>query len=116
MGGHERDRQLPRPALALALHLVVPGPRVRQFRQRRLDRRLPNRGGDDLAASRSIYSRPAGHTPPGPRPSVDLAPVVRKGKAGPVSNALSVPAEPPSRGPQKRYSSTNRTNVSGMTP
>ena len=43
VGRDERDRQLPRPALAVAVHALVPGPRLQQLRQRRHDRHLHDR-------------------------------------------------------------------------
>ncbi len=73
VGRHERDRQLPRPALALALHALVLRPRLLRLRQRRPDRRLPHRPGYHLAAGHPLHPRPARHPPLDPRPPPHLA-------------------------------------------
>ena len=59
VGRHERDRQLPRPAVAVALHALVPGARLDQLRQHRHDRHLHDRRGHAAPAGRAVHPRPA---------------------------------------------------------
>jgi hypothetical protein len=66
-------RQLPRPALALALHALVLRPGLLRLRQRGPDRRLPHRPGHHLAAGHPLHPRPARHPPLDPRPPPHLA-------------------------------------------
>ena len=73
VGCHERDRQLPRPALAVAVHAVVLRPRLLRLRQRGHDRGLPDRPGHHLAAGHTLHPRPARHPPLDPGPPPDLA-------------------------------------------
>ena len=73
VGRHERDRQLPRPALAVAVHPLVPGAGLDQLSQHRHDRRLHDRPGNHPAARHPVHSRPARHPPPHPRPQAHLA-------------------------------------------
>ncbi len=73
VGRDERDRELPRPALALALHPVVPGTRLRQLRQRRPHRHLPHRASPRSSCWPCPSSRDSVTSPPRPRPPARLA-------------------------------------------
>src|SRR3974390_3650320 len=73
MGCHERDRQLSRTTMALALHLVVPGPTVQELDQCRSDGHLPDRCGHHPSARGSVHTWTSGHTPTDPRPPPGLA-------------------------------------------
>ena len=73
VGRDERDRQLPRPALAVAVHAVVPGAGLDQLGQHRHDRHLHDRPGHDPAAAGPVHPRPARHPPPHPRAPAHLA-------------------------------------------
>jgi Cytochrome b(N-terminal)/b6/petB len=74
-GCHERNRQLPRPALALAVHPVVLRPRLLRLRQHRPHRGLPDRPGHHLAAGPALHPRPARHPTLDPSPPPHLAPM-----------------------------------------
>ena len=63
----------PGPTLAVALHAVVPGARLRQLRQRRPHRHLPDRRGHHPPPGRAVPPRTARHPPPRPRPPAHLA-------------------------------------------
>ena len=76
VGRDERDRQLSRPALAVALPALVPGAGMDQLGQHRHDRHLHDRPGHDLAAARPVHPRPARHPPPHPGTPPDLAVLV----------------------------------------
>ena len=82
MGHDERDRQLPGPAVDVALHLLVPGQAVLHLRERR----RPGLGADDGAHARpdvpAVDPGTAQHPALDPRPPADLA------------RPLPAPAEP----------------------
>ena len=59
VGRDERDRQLPRPALAVAVPAVVPRARLAQLGQRRPDRHLHDRRRHRPAAARPVHPGPA---------------------------------------------------------
>jgi len=75
VGCHERDRQLPWPALAVAVHAVVLRARLLRLGQRGHDRDLPDRTGHHPAAADPLHPRPARHPALDPRPPPHLAPV-----------------------------------------
>ena len=79
VGRDERDRQLPRPALAVAVHRVVPGPGLLHLGQRGHDRGLPDRAGHHPAAAHPLHPRPARHPPAHPDPPAGLALLVPVG-------------------------------------
>ena len=70
VGHDERDRQLPRPAVDVALHVLVPGPAVLHLRERR----RPGLGADDGADPRP---GPAARSSPGCARSRGWIPVHR---------------------------------------
>ena len=61
VGRDERDRQLPRPALAVAVPDVVPRARLAELRQHRPDRHLHDRRGHLAAAGHPVHPGPARH-------------------------------------------------------
>ena len=73
VGRHERDRQLPRPAMAVALPALVPRRPVQQLRQRRHLGRLPDRPRHHPAAPHPLHPRPARHPAADPGAPADLA-------------------------------------------
>ena len=73
VGCHERNGELSRPALAVALHPLVPGARLRQLGQRRPHRDLPHRCRHHPPPGHPLPPRTAGHPPPRPRPPAHLA-------------------------------------------
>ena len=73
VGRDERDRQLPRPALAVAVPAVVPPARMAQLRQHRPDRHLHDRPGHPAAAGHPVHPGPARHPEVDPGAPADLA-------------------------------------------
>jgi hypothetical protein len=63
VGRDERDRQLSWPALAVAVHALVPGAGMDQLGQHRHDRDLHDRPGHNPAAARPVHPRPARYPP-----------------------------------------------------
>ena len=72
MGHDERDRQLPGPSVALALHDVVPG-RADEFFEQRGPRSLAHHDGvEPVARLLAVPPRSAVHSSLEPRLSTDL--------------------------------------------
>ena len=96
VGRDERDRQLPRPALALALHPLVPGTGMDQLSQHRHDRHLHDRPGHHPAAGHPVHPRTARHPPPHPNPPPHLA---HLGQPGATSRRRNQPGHHHERRP-----------------
>ena len=100
VGRHERDWQLPRPAMALALPAVVSRRAVQQLRERRHLGRLPHRHRHHPATARPLHPGPAGHPTAGPGAPAHLAPRLEPARNGPAASPAAQAAPSPQERPR----------------